>query len=116
VANRPPCSVGVFAYFLVTDWKDLPTITLALQVLLVATYAKRLVVKVVRNRTPSPKILADWIGDLAFVITWVAIALTSFGRIQGWMHGAFDYVMLSIFGLFAVGCRSTGGAVSAASY
>lgn len=95
--------VGVVAYFLVTDWKDLPIITLALQALLVATYAQRLVVKVVRNRAPSPKILAGWIGDLAFLIMWAAIALTNFGRIQGWMHGAFDDVMLSILGVFAVG-------------
>jgi hypothetical protein len=95
--------VGVFAYFLVTDWKDLPIITLTLQALIVATYAKRLVVKVLRNRAPSPKILADWIGDLAIMIVWVAVVLSSFGRIEGWMHGAFEYVMLSIFGLLAVG-------------
>jgi hypothetical protein len=95
--------VGVFAYFLVTDWKDLQILTLALQALIAATYVKRLVVKVLRNRAPSPKVLAGWIGDSAIVIVWVAIVLASFGRIQGWMHGAFEYVMYSTFGLLAVG-------------
>jgi len=60
-------------------------------------------VKVVRNRAPSPKILGDWIGDLALVIVWVAVVVASLGRIQGWMHGAFEYVMFSVLGLFAVG-------------
>jgi hypothetical protein len=34
--------------------------------------------------------LADWIGDRAFVLAWVAIALTTIGQHQGWMHGAFE--------------------------
>jgi hypothetical protein len=95
--------VGIFAYLLATDSKYLLIIAMALQGFLAITYARRLAVKVLRNRTPSPVILADWIGDLALVIAWVAAALASFGQIQGWMHGAFEYAMDSSFGLLLVG-------------
>lgn len=94
--------IGVFAYFLVTDWKDLPILLLALQAFLAATYAKRLVVKVVRNRTPTPVVIADWIGDLAVFIGWFVVVISGIGRQLGWMHGAFEYALVSIFVLFAV--------------
>ena len=95
--------VGIFAYLLATDSKYLPIIVMALQGFLAITYARRLAVKVLRNRTPSPVILADWIGDSALMITWVAVLLANIGRIQGWMHGAFEYAMDSILGLLVVG-------------
>jgi hypothetical protein len=95
--------IGVFAYFLVTDWKDLPIILLALQALLAATYAKELVVKVVRNRSPTPVLIADWIGDLALLIAWFFILISGIGRQLGWMHGAVEYALMSILALFAVG-------------
>jgi hypothetical protein len=95
--------VGVFAYFLVTDWKDLRILTLALQVLFVATCAKQLVVKVVRNRAPTPVVLADWIGDLARLMAWVVVVISTIGQNLGWMHGAFEYALVSILVLFVVG-------------
>jgi hypothetical protein len=95
--------IGIPAYLIATDSKFTPIALMVLQGIVAVVLAKRLAVKVVRNRAPSPKILADWIGDLALVIVWVAVVAASFGRIQGWMHGAFEYVMFSILGLFAVG-------------
>jgi hypothetical protein len=95
--------IGLFAYFLVTDWKDLPILLLALQALLTATYTKELVVKVVRNRTPTPVVIADWIADLALLIGWVVIVIAGTGQHLGWMHGAFEYATVSILVLFAVG-------------
>jgi hypothetical protein len=95
--------VGVFAYFLVTDWKALPFLTLALQALILATSAKRLIVKVVRNRAPTPVVLADWIGDLALLIGWVVAVISAIGRNLGWMHGAFEYALISMLVVFAVG-------------
>ncbi len=95
-------AVGVFAYFLVADWNDLPTLVLVPQALLVATYAKRLVVNVARNRTPTPVVLADWIGDLALFIGWFVVVISGIGRQLGWMHGAFEYVLVCILVLFAV--------------
>lgn len=94
---------GIPTYLIATDSKFAPIAVMALQGIVAVDLARRLVVKVLRNRTPSPKILADWIGDSTLVIAWAAVVLTSFGRIQGWMHGASEYVMLSILGLFAVG-------------
>jgi hypothetical protein len=65
--------------------------------------ASQLALKVLRNRTPSPVGLADWIGDAAVVIVWVATVLANIGQNQGWMHGAFEYALDSIFGLLLVG-------------
>jgi hypothetical protein len=95
--------IGVFAYFLVTDWKDLRILVLALQVLLAGTYAKELVVEVVRNRMPTPAVIADWIGDLALVILWLLIVISGIGQHLGWMHGAAEYALLSILTLLAAG-------------
>jgi len=95
--------LGIPVYLIATDSKLAPIAVMALQGLVAVDLARRLVVKVLRNRAPSPKILVDWTGDLALEIVWAAIVLTSFGRIQGWMHGTFEYVMLSILGLFVVG-------------
>ncbi len=55
-----------------------------------------------RDRTPSPVVLADWIGDGALVIVWIAIALASVGQYQGWMHGAFEYTTIGLCVLFVV--------------
>jgi hypothetical protein len=57
--------VGLFAYLLATDSKDLPIPLMALQGLVVITYARRLALKILRNRSPSPVILADWISESA---------------------------------------------------
>ncbi len=95
--------IGVFAYFLVTDWKDLSILLLALQVIITATYAKELVVNVVRNRTPTPVVIADWIGDLALLVGWFVVVMSGIGQHLGWMHGALEYALVSIFALFAVG-------------
>jgi hypothetical protein len=95
--------VGVLVYLLATHPKYLPIVAITMQGIVAVELARRLAVKVLRNRTPSPVVLADWIGDGAFVIGWVAIALLTIGREQGWMHGAFEYAMGGIDGLFAVG-------------
>jgi hypothetical protein len=95
--------VGVFAYFLVTDWHDLPILTLVLQSLILATFAKELVLKVVRSRTPTPVALADWIGDLARLIGWIAVVISAIGQNLGWMHGAFKWALSCILVLFVVG-------------
>lgn len=95
--------IGVFAYVLVTDWKDLPILLLALQALIAATYAKELVVNVVRNRAPTPVVIADWIGDLAVLIGWLVVVISGIGQHLGWMHGAFEYALVSVLVLFAVG-------------
>ncbi len=95
--------VGMPAYLLATDSKFLPIATMAAQGIVAVVLARRLALKVLRNRTPSPVILADWIGDGASVIAWVAVVLASIGRNQGWMHGAFEYAMAGILGLILVG-------------
>lgn len=77
--------------------------TMALQGLAAILYAKRLALKVLRNRNPSPVQLADWISDSAIVIMWVAGLIVSIGQLQGWMHGAVKYATLSVLGLFVVG-------------
>jgi hypothetical protein len=64
---------------------------------------RRLAVKVLRDSSPSPVVLADWIGDATVVIALVAVALLSIGQDQGCMHGAFEYAMGGICGLFVVG-------------
>lgn len=56
-----------------------------------------------RNRMPSPAVLADWIGSSAGVIVWVAALLVSIGNTQGWMHGTFEYAIIGICELFLVG-------------
>jgi hypothetical protein len=65
--------------------------------------ARRLALKVLHNRTPSPVVLGDWIGDLALPIGWVAVVVASIGQDQGWMHGAYEYALGSILGLLVVG-------------
>jgi hypothetical protein len=95
--------IGVFAYFLVTDWKDLPILLLALQAIIAATCAKELLVKVVRNRAPTPVLLADWIGDLALLLGWLVVMISGIGQHLGWMHGAFQYALVSTLVLFTVG-------------
>jgi hypothetical protein len=95
--------VGIPAYLLATDSKFLPIATMAVQGIVAVVLARRLALKVLRNRTPSPVVLADWISDSAFVIGWVVLVLASIGQNQGWMHGAFEYTMAGILGLFLVG-------------
>lgn len=94
---------GILVYLLATHPKYLPIVTITVQSILAVEFARRLAVKMLRNRTPSPVVLADWIGDGAFVIVWVAIALVSIGQHQGWMHGTFEYATGGICGLFVVG-------------
>jgi hypothetical protein len=96
-------AVGVFAYFLVADWKDLPILILVPQALILAISAKELVVKVVRNRAPTPVLIADWIGDLGLLTGWVVVVITTIGRNLGWMHGAFEYAVGGMLVLYAVG-------------
>ena len=95
--------VGIPAYLIATDSKFLPIATVAMQGIFVVVLARRLALKVLRNRTPSPVILAEWIGDTAVLILWVLVLLTTIGQYRGWMHGAFEYAMDGIFGLVGVG-------------
>jgi hypothetical protein len=94
--------VGLFAYLLATDSKDLPIPLMALQGLVVITYARRLALKILRNRSPSPVILADWISESARVIAWTVVLLITIGEFEGWMHGAVRYALAGILGLFIV--------------
>ena len=87
---------------LATHSKYLPIAVIAGQCTIAVWYAGTLAVKMLRDRAPSPVVLADWIGDGAFVIVWIAIALASVGQHQGWMHGAFEYTTIGLCGLFAV--------------
>jgi hypothetical protein len=95
--------VGIPVYLIATDSKYLPIATVAMQGIIAVIFASKFVLKVLRNRTPSPVILADWIGDSAVVMAFVVGLLGGIGRYAGWMHGAFEYAMGSILGLFAVG-------------
>ena len=95
--------VGIPVYLIVADSKFLPIATMSVQCLVVVVLGSQLARKVLRNRTPSPVVLADWIGDSAVVIVWVATVLAGIGQNQGWMHGAFEYALDSIFGLLLVG-------------
>ena len=94
--------VGFIVYVIATDSKYLPIVTTAIQVIIVVVFASELVLKVRRNHTPSPVILADWIDDAAVVMVFVVCLLAGIGRDEGWMHGAFEYVTSSILGLFIV--------------
>jgi hypothetical protein len=95
--------LGFIVYLIATDSKYSPIATAAVQGICAGVLARELVVKVLRNRTPSPVILADWIDDAAVVIAFVACVLAGTGQYEGWMHGAFEYAMSSILGLFIVG-------------
>lgn len=95
--------VGIPVYLIVTDSTFLPIATTAAQGIVTVVLARRLALEVVRNRAPSPVVLAEWISDSAVVIAWFATVLTSIGQHQGWLHGAFEYAMLGILGLFLVG-------------
>jgi len=95
--------VGIPVYLLATKSKFLPIAIVAVQGFVAVVLARRLAQKVLRNRTPSPVVLADWIGDSAVVIGWFAVVLTSIGQNQGWVHGAFEYAMGSILGLCVAG-------------
>ena len=94
--------VGVPIYLGVTDSKFLPIATLALQAFVVVTYARRLAFKVLRNRAPSPVILADWVSDAALTVAWFGSIAANIGEQQGWMHGAYKYGLFGILGLLAV--------------
>ena len=95
--------LGLFGYLLATDSKDLPIPVMALQGLIVITYARRLAVKILRNRSPSPVILADWISDSGRVILWTVLLVATIGQFEGWVQGGFRYALLAVFGLFIVG-------------
>jgi peptidoglycan/LPS O-acetylase OafA/YrhL len=94
--------VGMIVYLIATDSKYLPIATAAVQGIAAGVLARELVLKMLRNRTPSPIILADWIGDAAVVIAFVVCVLAGVGQYEGWMHGAFEYATSSILGLFVV--------------
>jgi hypothetical protein len=95
--------VGIVVYLIATDSKYLPIATAAVQGILAGVLARELVLKVLRNRTPSPVILADWISDAAVVTSFVVCVLAGTGQYEGWMHGALEYAVTSILGLFLVG-------------
>jgi hypothetical protein len=96
--------MGISAYLIVAGSEYQARIGLtALQGFLAIVYGRRLALKVAGNRTPSPVVLAGWIGDSALVIMWVVSVLAGICELQGWMHGAVEYAVLSIAGLFAVG-------------
>lgn len=94
--------VWLFTYLLATDSKDLPIPMMALQGLVVITYARRLAVKILRSRSPSPVMLADWISDSARVIAWTVVLLITIAEFEGCMHGALRYALAGILGLFIV--------------
>ena len=87
---------------IVTDSTYLPVMTMAGQCLVALIFGEQLAQKVLRNRTPSPVILADWIGDSAVVITLVALILARIGEMQGWLRGASEYVTDSMLGLLVL--------------
>jgi hypothetical protein len=95
--------VGVPVYLAITNWKLLSILTLAMQGLLTLVLARRLALKVLGNRAPSPVILADWIDDAAILIGVVATLIASIAQHQRWMHAAFEFTMLGILGLLTVG-------------
>lgn len=95
--------VGIPVYLAVTDSKFLPIATMALQGIVGVVLARQLALEVLRNRAPSPVVLAEWLSDSAIVIGWAISLLANIGQHQGWMHGAFEYAMFGILGLFVVG-------------
>ena len=95
--------VGLIVYLVATGSRYELIALMALQGIVAVVLASQLARKVLRNRTPSPLILADWIGDGAFMIVWLVIVLSTIGESQGWTHGAFEYAIDSILGLFVVG-------------
>jgi hypothetical protein len=95
--------VGIPAYLIATDSKFLPVASMAVQGIVAVELARRLALKVVRNHSPSPVVLAEWIGDAALMVGLMVSVLASIGTNQGWMHGAFEFAMLSVLGLFLVG-------------
>jgi len=95
--------VGFIVYLIATDSRYLPIVITAMQVIIVVVFASELVRKVLRNRTPSPVTLADWIDDAAVVMVFVVCLLGGIGQDEGWMHGTFEYVISIILGLLAVG-------------
>jgi hypothetical protein len=94
--------VGVPAYLIATDAGTRPIAILALQGIVVVILAGRLALKVLRNRTPAPAVLADWIGDAAIVIAWAVVVVASISQHQGWMHGGLKWAIACILGLFLV--------------
>jgi hypothetical protein len=95
--------IGLLAVGLATNSKYLPTVLIGAQVLAAFLLARPLAMKVLRNRSPSPVILADWIGDAAMVFVWVALLFIDISQSLGWMHGAIENAAFSIVGLFLVG-------------
>jgi hypothetical protein len=85
-----------------THSKHLPIVVIAMQSTIAVWSAGTLAGKMQRDRTPSPVVLADWIGDVALVIVLTDAALANVGQHQGWMHGAFEYTTLALCGLFTV--------------
>jgi hypothetical protein len=95
--------VGIPAYLIVTDSKFLPVASMAVQGIVAVELARRLALKLLRNDSPSPVVLADWIGDAALVVGWMVTVLANIGTNQRWMHGAFEFAVLSVLALFLVG-------------
>jgi hypothetical protein len=95
--------VGIPVYLLTRGGRFLPIFTITMQGVIVVVLARRLVRDVHRDRTPSAVVMADWIGDSAYVTAWVALLVVSIAQHQGLMHGAFQYAMFGIMGLFLVG-------------
>jgi hypothetical protein len=76
-------AIGFFAYFLATDSNDVWIPLIALQGWIGITYATRVVVKVLRNRSPSPVATAELISDSAHVIMWTVIPGHDDRRLRG---------------------------------
>jgi hypothetical protein len=95
--------LGFGIYLAVTNSKLFPIALMTTQGIVAVELARRLALEVVRDRAPSPVVLADWIDDSAVVIAWAALFLANIGEHQGWMHGAFQVTMLGVLGLFVVG-------------
>jgi hypothetical protein len=74
---------------------------MAAQGIVAVELARRLALKVLRNHA-------------ALVVGWMVSVLASIGTNQGWMHGAFEFAMLSVLGLYLVGLPVT--AENGASY
>jgi hypothetical protein len=94
--------VGIPLYLVVTSPRLGPIVVTVIQGLVAIQLGRRLVLEVLRNRAPSPVILAEWISDSALVITWTVIVLASIGREQGRMHGAVEYAAATFLGVFLV--------------
>lgn len=95
--------LGIPIYLIATSSKYQWLGIAGLQGLVTVELARQLAVKVLRNRAPSPKNLADWMGDAAVLIGFVFVVLVSIGEYEGWMHGAFSYATDSILGVLVVG-------------